>query len=63
MLVFAHGGVHGRLTTNYAHIFREALERGFVIVSPEYRGSIGHGGDLYSQSRKEMWDFLARHLK
>jgi dipeptidyl aminopeptidase/acylaminoacyl peptidase len=49
MLVFAHGGVHGRLTTNYAHIFREALERGFVIVSPEYRGSIGHGGDLYSQ--------------
>lgn len=49
MLVFAHGGVHGRLTSNYAHIFREAIERGFVIVSPEYRGSIGHGGDLYSQ--------------
>lgn len=49
MLVFAHGGVHGRLTSNYAHIFREALERGFVIVSPEYRGSIGHGSDLYAQ--------------
>ena len=49
MLVFAHGGVHGRLDTNYAHIFREALERGFVIVSPEYRGSIGHGSDLYNQ--------------
>jgi dipeptidyl aminopeptidase/acylaminoacyl peptidase len=49
MLVFAHGGVHGRLTSNYAHIFREGLERGFVIVSPEYRGSIGHGSDLYSQ--------------
>lgn len=49
MLVFAHGGVHGRLDTNYAHIFREALERGFVIVSPEYRGSIGHGGDLRGQ--------------
>lgn len=49
VLVFAHGGVHGRLDTNYAHIFREGLERGFVIVSPEYRGSIGHGGDLYNQ--------------
>lgn len=49
MLVFAHGGVHGRLTSNYAHIFREGLERGFVIVSPEYRGSIGHGSDLYRQ--------------
>lgn len=49
MLVFVHGGVHGRLTSNYAHIFREALDRGFVIVSPEYRGSIGHGSDHYNQ--------------
>jgi len=49
MLVFVHGGVHGRLTANYAHIFREALDRGYVIVSPEYRGSIGHGSDLYNQ--------------
>ena len=49
MLVFAHGGVHGRLTSEYTHIFREGLERGFVIVSPEYRGSIGHGSDLYNQ--------------
>jgi dipeptidyl aminopeptidase/acylaminoacyl peptidase len=49
MLVFAHGGVHGRLTVEYAHIFREGLERGYVIISPEYRGSIGHGGDLRNQ--------------
>lgn len=49
LIVFAHGGVHGRLTSNYAHIFRELLEEGYVIASPEYRGSIGHGGDLYSQ--------------
>ncbi|MEA2491239.1 MAG: hypothetical protein QOH21_3031, partial [Acidobacteriota bacterium] len=49
MIVFAHGGVHGRLTSNYAHIFRELLGRGYVIVSPEYRGSIGHGNDLYDQ--------------
>jgi dipeptidyl aminopeptidase/acylaminoacyl peptidase len=49
MLVFAHGGVHGRLTSTYSHIFREAIERGYIIVSPEYRGSIGHGTDLYNQ--------------
>jgi dipeptidyl aminopeptidase/acylaminoacyl peptidase len=49
MLVFAHGGSHGRLTVNYAHIFREAIEQGYVIVSPEYRGSIGNGSDLYNQ--------------
>lgn len=49
MLVFVHGGVHGRLTSNYANMFREILSRGYVIVSPEYRGSIGHGEDLYEQ--------------
>lgn len=49
LLIFVHGGVHGRLTSTYAHIFREGLERGYVIVSPEYRGSIGHGRDLYDQ--------------
>ncbi|MGZ8798166.1 MAG: S9 family peptidase, partial [Thermoanaerobaculia bacterium] len=49
MLVFVHGGVHGRLDTNYANIFRELLDQGYVIVSPEYRGSVGHGSDLYEQ--------------
>lgn len=49
LVVFAHGGVHGRLDTNYDHIFRELLDRGWVVVSPEYRGSIGYGGDLQSQ--------------
>jgi dipeptidyl aminopeptidase/acylaminoacyl peptidase len=49
LLVFVHGGVHGRLTSSYTHIFREGLERGYIIVSPEYRGSIGWGSDLYNQ--------------
>jgi dipeptidyl aminopeptidase/acylaminoacyl peptidase len=49
MLVFVHGGVHGRLSTDYVHIFREAIDRGYVIVSPEYRGSVGNGSDLYEQ--------------
>ncbi|HEY3054308.1 MAG TPA: prolyl oligopeptidase family serine peptidase [Thermoanaerobaculia bacterium] len=49
MIIFIHGGVHGRLDTNYTHIFREMLDQGYVIVSPEYRGSIGHGGNFYEQ--------------
>jgi dipeptidyl aminopeptidase/acylaminoacyl peptidase len=49
MIIFVHGGVHGRLDTNYTHIFRELLDQGYVIVSPEYRGSIGYGGDFYEQ--------------
>jgi dipeptidyl aminopeptidase/acylaminoacyl peptidase len=49
MLVFVHGGVHSRLDTGYANIFRELLDQGYVIVSPEYRGSVGHGSELYDQ--------------
>lgn len=49
LVIFVHGGVHGRLDSNYAHIFREMLSEGYIIVSPEYRGSIGHGSGLYNQ--------------
>ena len=49
LVVFIHGGVHGRLDSNYAHIFRELLDQGYVIVSPEYRGSIGHGSGFREQ--------------
>src|SRR5205085_10008588 len=49
LLIFIHGGVHGRLESSYAHIIREALGQGYVVVCPEYRGSVGHGSELYEQ--------------
>lgn len=49
LIVFVHGGVHGRMETYYAHILRELMGQGYIVVAPEYRGSIGHGGDLYDQ--------------
>jgi dipeptidyl aminopeptidase/acylaminoacyl peptidase len=49
LLIFIHGGVHGRLESTYAHIIREALGQGYIVVCPEYRGSIGHGSELYEQ--------------
>lgn len=42
-MVWVHGGVHGNWTTNYWPFIREAVERGYVIVAPEYRGSTGYG--------------------
>lgn len=47
MLVFVHGGVHGDFNTFYAHIVRELIDQGYVIVAPEYRGSTGYGQDFY----------------
>lgn len=43
LLVLPHGGVHADFTTYHAHIVREMMAEGYVVVAPEYRGSTGYG--------------------
>ncbi|WP_243294049.1 alpha/beta hydrolase family protein [Geothrix mesophila] len=47
LIVLPHGGVHGDFGTYHAHIVREMIERGYVVVAPDYRGSTGYGKGLY----------------
>jgi dienelactone hydrolase len=42
-MVWVHGGVHGRWGIGMFPFIKEAVDRGYVIVAPEYRGSIGYG--------------------
>jgi dipeptidyl aminopeptidase/acylaminoacyl peptidase len=42
-MVWVHGGVHGNWDQNYLPFIIEAVQRGYVIVAPEYRGSTGYG--------------------
>ena len=42
-MVWVHGGVHGNMDTLYWPFIREAVERGYVIITPDYRGSTGYG--------------------
>ena len=49
LIVLPHGGVHSDFTTYYAHIVRELVSQGYVIVSPEYRGSTGYGKAHYEK--------------
>jgi len=42
-MVWVHGGVHGNWGITYFPFVKEAVERGYVIVCPEYRGSTGYG--------------------
>ena len=42
-LVWVHGGVHGNWGVNMFPFVRDAVERGFVVICPEYRGSTGYG--------------------
>ena len=46
LLVLPHGGVHADFTTYHAHIVREMMEQGYVVLAPEYRGSTGYGKAL-----------------
>jgi dipeptidyl aminopeptidase/acylaminoacyl peptidase len=42
-MVWVHGGVHGNWGITMFPFVKEAVERGYVVVAPEYRGSIGYG--------------------
>ena len=42
-LVWIHGGVHGDLDPTYFPFIKEAVQRGYVVLAPEYRGSSGYG--------------------
>jgi dipeptidyl aminopeptidase/acylaminoacyl peptidase len=49
LIVFCHQGVHANQDTRDAHVFRELLEQGYSIISPDYRGSTGYGRGFYEQ--------------
>jgi dipeptidyl aminopeptidase/acylaminoacyl peptidase len=42
-MVWVHGGVHGNWGITMFPFVKEAVERGYVIICPEYRGSTGYG--------------------
>jgi dipeptidyl aminopeptidase/acylaminoacyl peptidase len=42
-IVLTHGGVHGDFGTYHVHLVKEMLERGYIVLAPEYRGSTGYG--------------------
>lgn len=47
LIVLPHSGIHADFTTYYAHIVRELISQGYVVVSAEYRGSTGYGKATY----------------
>ncbi len=49
LMVLVHGGVHANFSSNAAHIVRELIEQGYVVIAPDYRGSTGYGREFYRQ--------------
>src|SRR6187431_2181712 len=46
-LVWTHENIRGHLYEHYIPYIREATARGYVVIAPEYRGSIGYGREHY----------------
>jgi dipeptidyl aminopeptidase/acylaminoacyl peptidase len=42
-MVWVHGGVHGNWGITMFPFVKEAVARGYVVIAPDYRGSIGYG--------------------
>jgi dipeptidyl aminopeptidase/acylaminoacyl peptidase len=42
-MIWVHGGVHGDWGATMLPFVKEAVQRGYVIITPDYRGSTGYG--------------------
>ena len=63
-MVWVHGGVHGDWGTNMFPFVREATQKGYVVICPEYRGSTGYGEAHYKAidyGGKEVDDVIAAY--
>ena len=47
-MIWVHGGVHGNWSATGWPFVREAVERGYVVITPEYRGSTGFGAEHHN---------------
>lgn len=48
VIVMVHGGYHERFSWEWFKFVRLAIERGYVVMFPEYRGSRGYSSDYYT---------------
>jgi len=46
-LVWVHEDIRGHLYEHYIPYIRDAVARGYLVIAPEYRGSIGYGEKHY----------------
>jgi dipeptidyl aminopeptidase/acylaminoacyl peptidase len=61
-LVWVHGGVHSNWGVSMWPFVKEAVAKGYVVITPNYRGSTGYGNDFHRKidyGGKEVDDALS----
>jgi dipeptidyl aminopeptidase/acylaminoacyl peptidase len=46
-LVWVHPDIRGHVYEYYIPYIKEAVAKGYVVIAPEYRGSVGYGKEFY----------------
>jgi dipeptidyl aminopeptidase/acylaminoacyl peptidase len=46
-LVWVHGGVRGTFASSFIPLIHLAVDRGYIVIAPDYRGSTGYGQAFY----------------
>jgi len=46
-LVWTHENIRGHLYEHYIPYIRDATAKGYIVIAPEYRGSVGYGQAFY----------------
>ena len=49
-ILMLHGGNHTQLADIWFPLIAAAIERGYIVMYPEYRGSSGHGDTIYENN-------------
>ena len=63
-LVWVHGGVHSNWGISMWPFVKEAVAKGYVVITPNYRGSTGYGNDFHRKidyGGKEVDDVLSSY--
>ncbi len=46
-LVWVHGGVHSSFSSSAMPFIHQAVDRGYIVIAPDYRGSTGYGKEFH----------------
>jgi dipeptidyl aminopeptidase/acylaminoacyl peptidase len=63
-IIYAHGGQHGRFRFSLLKHVEALVQRGYVVLAPDYRGSSGYSPEFYAAADYgglEIDDMLAAH--
>ena len=61
-LVWVHGGVHSHWGSDMWPFVRDAIDRGYVVITPNYRGSTGYGDEKEEGAHAGPQLFLIDYL-